>query len=131
MKTSGHLLYGVQVGDTTHYSYTVTIPVIRHTVNALSATQEKMGETDSPAASMYYRAAVMAEAMEELGSLSGNEITADIILDGMTDEDFDLIDAEFAGLKKKRMKGNADLPGSGELPLPSDNTGSPLPQSNE
>lgn len=124
MKSTGKLLYGVQVGDTIHYEYTVTMPVIRHTVNALATTMEALGETASPAASMYYRAAIMAECMLSLGTLAGDDITADIILDGMTDEDFDLIDAEFAGLKKKRINGSQDSPDSAASPSPSDSTAS-------
>ncbi|MGC8341853.1 hypothetical protein [Pantoea ananatis] len=112
MKTAGKLIYGVTVGDAVHYDYTVALPVIRHTVRALAATFEAMGETESPSASMYYRAAVMAEALVSLGPLNGDEITADILLDSMTDEDFDLIDAELAGIKKKRINSKPDSPDS-------------------
>ena len=100
MKASGQLLYGVPHGDTIHYDYTVTVPVIRHTVAALAATTEAMGEAESPAASMYYRAAIMAEVIESLGDLPKEEITAELLLDGLTDEDMDLLDAELTGLKK-------------------------------
>lgn len=125
MKTAGKLIYGVEQGDAVHYDYTVVLPVIRHTVNALAATMESMGETESPAASMFYRAAVMAEAMESLGTLAKEEITAEVLLDGLTDEDFDLIDAELAGIKKKRINSKPDLPDSEKPPLPSDSTESP------
>lgn len=125
MKATGKLIYGVSAGDAIHYDYSVVLPVIRHTVNALAATMEAMGETDSPPAAMYYRAAVMAEVMVSLGSLSKEEITAEVLLDGMTDEDFDLVDAELAGIKKKRINLKPDLPGSEEPPLPSDSTASP------
>lgn len=122
MKANGTLIYGVAHGDTVHYDYGIVLPVIRHTVNALGATMEAFGETTSPAASMYYRAAVMAEAMESLGSLEADSITADVLLDGMTDDDFDLIDAELAGLKKKRMQEKPLLPDSEKQPSPSDDT---------
>ena len=122
MKTTGKLIYGVAHGDAIHWEYTVVLPVIRHTVDALAATFAAMGETDTPAASMYYRAAVMAEVMESLGSLGKDEITADVLLDGLTDEDFDLIDAELSGLKKKRINSKPDLPDSEKPPLPSDTT---------
>ena len=112
MKASGKLIYGVQVGDVVHYDYTVTLPVIRHTVNALSATAEAYEDTSTPAASAYYRVAVIAEVIESLGSLDKEAITADILLDGLTDEDMDIIDAELAGLKKKRMLSTPPLKGS-------------------
>lgn len=111
MKAEGKLMYGVAAGETIHYDYAVVLPVIRHTVNALAATMEAMGETDSPPAAMYYRAAVMAEVMVSLGTLSKEEITADVLLDGMTDEDFDLVDAELAGIKKKADQLEAGLAG--------------------
>lgn len=120
MKASGQLLYGVPHGDVILYDYTVTVPVIRHTVNALAATNEAFGEADSPAARMYYRVAVMAEVIESLGDLKKEDITAELLLDGLTDEDMDLLDAELAGLKKKRMR---ELPASqvsGEPPSSSD-----------
>jgi hypothetical protein len=100
MKASGKLLYGVQVGDAIHYDYTVTLPVIRHTVNALAATGEAFEDPDSAAARMYYRVAVIAEVFESLGTLAKGEITPEILLDGLTDDDMDIIDAELAGLKK-------------------------------
>lgn len=125
MKTAGKLMYGIAVGDAIHYDYTVVLPVIRHTVNALGATFEAMGETDSPAAAMHYRAALMAEVMDTLGPLGKEEINAELLLDGLTDEDFDLIDAELAGLKKKRINSKPDLPDSEKPPLSSDSTASP------
>lgn len=125
MKAAGKLMYGVAVGDAIHYDYTVVLPVIRHTVNALAVTFDAMGETDSPPAAMYYRAAVMAEALETLGPLTKEEITAELLLDGLTDEDFDLIDAELTGLKKKRMPSKQDSPDSEKSPSSSDSTASP------
>ncbi|HHB7986178.1 TPA: hypothetical protein ACN7OK_000518 [Klebsiella pneumoniae] len=124
MKASGQLLYGVPHGDTIHYDYTVTVPVIRHTVAALVATTEAMGEAESPAASMYYRAAIMAEVIESLGDLPKEEITAELLLDGLTDEDMDLLDAELTGLKKKRMRVLPASQGSGEPPSSSDDSAS-------
>ncbi|HBM3103520.1 hypothetical protein I0G05_25975 [Klebsiella pneumoniae] len=69
---------------------------------------------------MYYRVAVMAEVIESLGDLKKEDITAELLLDGLTDDDMDLLDAELAGLKKKRMR---ELPASqvsGEPPSSSD-----------
>lgn len=111
MKASGQLLYGIPHGDVIHYDYTVAVPVIRHTIAALAATTEAMGESDSPAASMYYRAALMAEVIESLGDLPEEAITAELLLDGLTDEDMDLLDAELSGLKKKADARTAGLSG--------------------
>ncbi|HGW2997161.1 TPA: hypothetical protein ACNQEV_003480 [Escherichia coli] len=124
MKASGKLIYGVLVGDVVHYDYTVTLPVIRHTVNALAATGEAFEDPDSAAARMYYRVAVIAEVFESLGTLTKGEITPEMLLDGMTDDDMDIIDAELAGLKKKRMLPLPDSKDSAEQPSSSENSGS-------
>ncbi|HED5569706.1 TPA: hypothetical protein R5C98_001281 [Yersinia enterocolitica] len=116
MKASGKLIYGVQVGDEIHYDYTVTLPVIRHTVNALAATGDAFEDPDSAAARMYYRVAVIAEVFESLGSLAKEDITPEILLDGLTDDDMDIIDAELAGLKKKRIQALPDSKDSAEQP---------------
>ncbi|WP_259654173.1 hypothetical protein [Klebsiella pneumoniae] len=131
MKASGQLLYGVPHGDVILYDYTLTVPVIRHTVNALAATNEAFGEADSPAARMYYRVAVMAEVIESLGDLKKEDITAELLLDGLTDDDMDLLDAELAGLKKKRMRVPPDSQGSDEPPSSSDDLASAQTASKE
>ncbi|EIV9611438.1 hypothetical protein MBN82_002996 [Klebsiella pneumoniae] len=73
---------------------------------------------------MYYRVAVMAEVIESLGDLKKEDITAELLLDGLTDDDMDLLDAELAGLKKKRMREPSDSQGSGEPPSSSDDSAS-------
>lgn len=124
MKASGQLLYGVPHGDTIHYDYTVTLPVMRHTVKALASTMEALGETDTPAAYVHYRVALLAEVIESLGTLSKDDITVDFLLDNLTEEDLDILDAELAGLKKKRMLAQKSSPASGEQPSSSDDSAS-------
>ncbi|HBS2691362.1 TPA: hypothetical protein MAE11_004095 [Klebsiella pneumoniae] len=80
---------------------------------------------------MYYRVAVLAEVIQSLGSLSADEITAELLLDGLTDDDMDLLDAELAGLKKKRMRTLPYLADSGEPSSPLDSTGSAKTASGE
>ena len=120
MKASGKLLYGVQIGDVIHYDYTVTLPVMKHTVKALASTMDALGETDTPAAYVHYSVALLAEVLESLGSLSKDDITADFLLENLIEDDLDILDAELAGLKKKRMPVQQSLPASGGLPSSSD-----------
>lgn len=101
MKASGKLLYGVQIGDVIHYDYTVALPVMKHTVKALASTMDALGETDTPAAYVHYRVALLAEVLESLGSMSKEDITADFLLENLIEDDLDILDAELAGLKKK------------------------------
>lgn len=124
MKASGQLLYGVPHGDVIHYDYTVTLPVMRHTVKALASTMEALGETDTPAGYVHYRVALLAEVIESLRTLSQDDITVDLLLDNLTEEDLDILDAELAGLKKKRMLVQKNSPASGEPPSSSDDSAS-------
>lgn len=120
MKASGKLLYGVQIGDVIHYDYTVALPVMKHTVKALASTMDALGEMDTPAAYVHYRVALLAEVLESLGSMSKEDITADFLLENLIEDDLDILDAELAGLKKKRMPVPQNLPGSEEPPSSSD-----------
>lgn len=119
------LLYGVQAGDKVHYDFTVRLPVVSDTIEALRLTDEACGTTDGAAAGMYYRVAVMSEALESLGDLSKDDITPELLLNGLNDDDFDIIDAQIEAIKKKRMRLNSDLPDTGPLSSPSDDTASP------
>lgn len=101
--TTHQLLHGVEHEGTVHRAFTVRLPVVRDTLEALRATQEALGTTEGAAAGLYYRVAVIAQALTSLGDLPGEAITPDLLADGLTDEDFDLIDAEIAALKKKRI----------------------------
>ncbi|MCX8962134.1 hypothetical protein EHW64_13585 [Erwinia psidii] len=97
------LMHGVEHDGVVHYDYTVRMPVVRDTMEALRLTDEAYGATEGPAAGMYYRVALMALAMTSLGTLSADEITPELLADNLSDDDFDLIDAEMSAIKKKRM----------------------------
>ncbi|HCT7632571.1 TPA: hypothetical protein OT818_003644 [Citrobacter koseri] len=118
------LLYGVRCEDTVHYDFTVRLPVVAHTVEALRLTDEACGTTEGAAAGMYYRVAVMAQALESLGTLTKEEITPELLLHELNDDDFDIIDAEIEAIKKKRMRSNSDSPDTAQSSSPSDDTGS-------
>jgi hypothetical protein len=124
MKSSGSLLHGVQVGDQYHFTFTVRLPVVRDTMNALAATMDECGTTDGPVASMFYRAAVMASALDALGDIPKEQITAELLCDGLSDDDFDLIDAQISAIKKKRMDLNPASKATEPPSSPSESTDS-------
>ncbi len=103
------LLYGVKIGDKVHFDFQVRLPVVRDTIEALRLTHEQCGTTEGAAAVTYYRVAVMASAITALGDLPEDEITPDLLLDGLCDEDFDLIDAQIEAVKKKRLLSNSSF----------------------
>lgn len=118
------LLYGVKCGDKVHLDFAVRLPVVSDTIEALRATDEACGTTEGAAANMYYRVAVMACAITSLGDLQKEEITAELLLNELNDDDFDLIDAQIEAIKKKRMDLNKSSPGTEPSSLPSGDTGS-------
>ncbi|EPM2801111.1 hypothetical protein ACTK8Y_004565 [Yersinia enterocolitica] len=104
------MLHGVEANGKVHFDFTVRLPVIRDTINALSDTQDKYGTTEGAVASTYYRVAVIASALTTLGDLDKDVITTDLLLDALTDDDYDLIDTQISAIKKKRMALNPNSP---------------------
>lgn len=125
MTDSGELLHGVQANGKVHFDFTVRLPVIRDTMEALELTADTKGTTDGAAANIFYRVAIIATALESLGDLAKEDITADLLLDELTDDDFDLIDAQISAIKKKRMDLRPSLQVTGSPSSPSESTGSP------
>ncbi|BFI57351.1 hypothetical protein KD4_12960 [Yersinia pseudotuberculosis] len=124
MTDTGLLLHGVEFKDKVHFDFTVRLPVIRDTINALSDTQSALGTTDGAAATTYYRVAVIASALVTLGDIDKDAITTNLLLDALTDDDFDLIDTQISAIKKKRMALNQSLLDIGLLSSPSESTDS-------
>lgn len=116
------LLYGVKYGDKVHFDFAVRLPVVSDTIEALRATDEACGTTEGAAANMYYRVAVMACAITSLGDVPTEEITAELLLNELNDDDFDLIDAQIEAIKKKRMDLNKSSPGTEPSSSPSGDT---------
>lgn len=120
MTDTGLLLHGVEFNGKVHFDFAVRLPVIRDTINAFSDTQDKYNTTEGAAATTYYRIAVIASVLTALGDMSKSEITTDLLLDTLTDDDFDLIDTQISAIKKKRMALNPNLPVTGSPSLPSE-----------
>ena len=118
------LLYGVKYGDKVHFDFAVRLPVVSDTIEALRATDEACGTTEGAAATMYYRVAVVASALTALGDLPKEEITAELLLNELNDDDFDIIDAQIEAIKKKRMDLNKSSPGTEPSSSPSGDMGS-------
>ncbi|EDN4425267.1 hypothetical protein ZZ71_02930 [Salmonella enterica subsp. enterica serovar Kentucky] len=125
------LLYGVKVGDKVHTDFLVRMPVVRDTIEALRLTDEACGTTEGAAAGMYYRVAVMAQAITALGDLPKEAITPELLLDELNDDDFDIIDAQIEAIKKKRMDSNSSSAGTEPSSSPSDGTASASSKSGE
>ncbi|HEC1649404.1 TPA: hypothetical protein R1156_001315 [Yersinia enterocolitica] len=119
MTEQGFLVYGVAVGDVIHREFSIRMPVVKDTITALTDTQESQGTTDGPAAQLYYKVALIASALISLGNLAKEDITTELLLNELTDGDFDIIDAHIAAIKKKRLPVKSSLPDTDLSPSPS------------
>ena len=119
MKEKPRLVYGIEFDGVIHRAFDVRLPVVKDTIAALTDTQDACGETESPAANMRYRVAVMASALVSLGDVPKAEITPTLLLDGLVDTDLDIINAAIADAKKKRLAAVNSLPDIEPLSSPS------------
>lgn len=110
MTEQGLLVFGVAVGDVIHRNFSIRLPVVKDTIIALTDTQESQGTTEGPAAQLYYKVAIIASALISLGNLAKEDITTELLLNELTDDDFDIIDAHIAEIKKKRLPAKNSLP---------------------
>ncbi|EOA2949934.1 hypothetical protein ACHZG5_000394 [Yersinia enterocolitica] len=119
MIEQGFLVFGVAVGDVIHREFSIRMPVVKDTIAALTDTQESQGTTEGPAAQLYYKVALIASALISLGNLAKDDITTELLLNELTDDDFDIIDAHIAAIKKKRLPEKSSLPDTDLSPSPS------------
>ncbi|HDL6635039.1 TPA: hypothetical protein PXJ53_003302 [Yersinia enterocolitica] len=110
MTEQGLLVFGVAVGEVIHREFSIRLPVVKDTITALTDTQDSQGTTEGPAAQLYYKVAIIASALISLGNLAKEDITTELLLNELTDDDFDIIDAHIAAIKKKRLSAKSSLP---------------------
>lgn len=122
MTEQGLLVFGVAVGEVIHREFSIRLPVVKDTITALTDTQDSQGTTEGPAAQLYYKVAIIASALISLGNIPKEDITTELLLNELTDDDFDIIDAHIAAVKKKRLPASNSLPDTDLLPSSSVNT---------
>ncbi|AYC19815.1 hypothetical protein DZA65_02937 [Dickeya dianthicola] len=99
------LLHGIEIDGQLHFEFSARLPVIGDTVDALAVTHDARGTTTGPAASLFYRVAVTSSVLT-LEGVDAEKITPELLLEQLSDDDFDVIDAEIENIKKKRMSKN-------------------------
>lgn len=117
---TGKLLDGIPFGDSIHMDFEIRLPVMRDTGQALEDAEERYGEVTGFAADSFYRAAVIASTLIRLGDIPKEELTAELLHDNLTSDDYDVLVAARDKLKEKRNGGN---PGSPDSVLPSSLSG--------
>ncbi|PPA30467.1 hypothetical protein C3737_12765 [Aeromonas jandaei] len=129
---TGKLLDGVPFGGTQNasnqgplqFDFEVRLPLMAHTGEALEETEEKFGTVEGFAADAYYRCAMMARALVRLGDIPKDDITAELLHENLTNDDYEVLQAAQATLKGKRSGGNPGSPASSSPSLPLADTAS-------
>jgi hypothetical protein len=123
---NGTLLYGVEHGDRLHYDFTIRLPTMRQSYEALDDTETTCGSVDGHKADLHYRMAVVTKCLVSLGTIPVSEITTDLLLDQLTSEDLEVLEQSITAIKKKRQRPPSDAAASCLPVLPSDDTASAM-----
>lgn len=114
MTEKDSLIYGIEWpagSGTLHYDFEVKMPTIGINVRAM--------EQHPDASAIVLTVDMMAACLVRIGDIPRDAITFEL-LDGELDpEDYDVVNAAWSRLKKKRMRPSASSPASGEPSLSS------------
>ncbi|MBN3237666.1 hypothetical protein H5A46_09975 [Pectobacterium versatile] len=119
----GILIHGVELDGQRRFDFAVRLPVVGDTIAALEETQDEKGTTAGAAAGMHYRVGILARVLTFDG-IESDKITTDLLLNQLSDEDFDLIDAQVSAVKKKLMQSRALSVDTAQSSSPSADTAS-------
>lgn len=104
---TGKLTYGVEVDGVTHTDFELRLPTIGDNIDAV----EKVGATSN----LKVHLAMMASCLVRLGTLPAEQVTYELLSQNLVDDDFDVLVAKEAELKKKRKESNQPSPDSASL----------------
>lgn len=116
----GQLLDGVPFGDALHRDFELRLPVLADTGQALDDAEDRFGTVEGFAADAFYRAAVMASTLVSLGDIAKDELTAELLYENLTPDDYDVLNKARSHLKEKRSGGNPGSPDTASPSSPSD-----------
>lgn len=119
---TGKLVDGVVFNGTVHKNFELRLPVMRDNGQALEEAEERFKTVETFSSDYYYRCAVMAATLIRLGDIPQEEVTADLLYDNMTPEDFNILMSARGTLKVKRSGENPGSPDSDSQSLSSDAT---------
>lgn len=121
---NGTLSAGIWFGGEYHRQFEIRLPVMRDTSAALVETEDEYGTIDGYEANTFYRLNVLARALIQLGTIPETEVTTALLLDELSEDDYDALQEAVARLKVKRS-GEKPASQDSDLPLsPSDDAAS-------
>ncbi|WP_103046602.1 hypothetical protein [Castellaniella caeni] len=101
----GELLYGLEYEGVVHYDVTMRLATIADNIAALEDVGAKSG--------ISITVAMLARAIESIGTIPKRAITAELLIQGLADEEFDGLVELQARIKKKRMRSKHVSPDTG------------------
>ncbi|MFY3986062.1 hypothetical protein ACOTJH_29010 [Achromobacter xylosoxidans] len=99
IKAAGTLVYGVPYGGRRHYDFSMRLPTMGDNVDALEAHPDASG--------VRIDLAMFAACMERLGDIPADDIGYELLAE-IDPADMDVIYAELAEAKKKRLLPSSD-----------------------
>ncbi|EGT5658475.1 hypothetical protein JD793_004679 [Citrobacter braakii] len=115
----GTLLDGIPFNGSIHVDFELRLPVLADTGQALDDVEERFGTTEGYAPDAFYRAAVLASTLKRLGNIPAENLTAELLYDNLTPDDYDVLNNARGRLKGKRSGGNPGSSESDSQPSPS------------
>lgn len=98
------LLYGVDFNGVLQFDYAVRIPVMRDIYDALDETEESTGSSTGGKSDIYYRLALLQRTITKLGDIPPEDITTELLMNELLEEDYSILDAAQTDAKKKRIE---------------------------
>ncbi|MFX2607068.1 hypothetical protein [Enterobacter mori] len=119
---TGKLLDGIPFGDARHVDFEIRLAPMCVTGQALDETEEKYGKVNGWQEDTFYRVAVLAGSLVRLGDIPKEELTAELLHEHLTEDDYNLMQAAVERLKAKRNGGNPGSPDTDSPSLSSEST---------
>lgn len=119
LTTNGTLIYGVEYpagSGQLHHEFELRLPTIGDNVAAI--------ETHGSESNIKLNVEMMARCLVSLGSVPTDHINYALLIDGLIDDDYDVLADARDTLKKKRMRSSEHSPTSAMPSSPSDATAS-------
>ncbi|MFB0827690.1 hypothetical protein ACEU07_20655 [Chromobacterium violaceum] len=122
MTKTDSLLYGVEYpagSGQLHYEFELRLPTVRDNIEAIQAVGVE--------SNLQLNLDMFARTLVRLGTIPAEAITLEL-LEGMVDDDYDVLAQARSELKKKRMRPSSTSPASDAPSSPSADTASPSPE---
>lgn len=102
LRQTGRLLTGAVVDGVSHCDFELRLPTVRDNIDAV----DEVGSHNAVALG----AAILARQLVKLGSLKPDQITFELVADGLHPSDYNQLEAAASELEKKRLAAAPQAP---------------------